>query len=244
MSDEAELSDYLLGELAPQERTRFEERLTRDASLRARVEQLRPLVGELQELPNEAWALLPAPVAPVPRAEDGDTLRGVPAGLGSRRAGRGRASALALTRRPWLAAAAAVLLICAGFLGGWLLGAGHSQGVHATATAPTVIALGALDGAPKSSSALAQMTGDGQMVLTVQGLAPAKPGAYYEVWLMTDLRHLVPVASFAVDADGRARIEVPLPAPPSDYRYIDISLQSTSAGTAHSADSVLRGSLT
>jgi hypothetical protein len=243
VSDEAELSDYLLGELAPQERTRFEERLSRDAALRARVEELRPLVGELQELPGEAWALLPAPIASASRAEDGPPLRGIPAGLGAQAAQRGRDGALALTRRPWLAAVAAFLLICVGFLGGWLVDPGRSQGGHPAGTPPTVIALGALDGAPKSSSALARMRGDGEMVLAVQGLAPVKPGAYYEVWLMTDLRHLVPVASFAVDADGRARIEVPLPAPPSDYRYLDISLQSTSAGTAHSADSVLRGSL-
>jgi hypothetical protein len=38
-----------------------------------------------------------------------------------------------------------------------------------------------------------------------------------------------------------ARLSLVLPADPSRYAYLDISLQSVNAGTAHSQDSVLRG---
>jgi hypothetical protein len=38
------------------------------------------------------------------------------------------------------------------------------------------------------------------------------------------------------------QIDVPLPAA-AGYRYIDISRQRTGAGTAHSSDSILRGTI-
>ena len=59
---------------------------------------------------------------------------------------------------------------------------------------------------------------------------------------MSSTSRLVPVASFRVGADGHAQVRVPLPADPTAYRYFDVSRQVAGAGTAHSADSILRGS--
>ena len=58
---------------------------------------------------------------------------------------------------------------------------------------------------------------------------------------MTSPRKLVPLASFRVGMRGTARLTLQLPAAESSYRYVDVSLQSVSAGTAHSAQSVRRG---
>jgi hypothetical protein len=79
------------------------------------------------------------------------------------------------------------------------------------------------------------------MRLTVNHLPASRAGTYYEAWLMTSATRLVPVAAFRPGPGGRAQIDVPLPAAATGYRYIDISLQRTNAGTAHSHQSILRG---
>ena len=76
----------------------------------------------------------------------------------------------------------------------------------------------------------------------VHGLPRSGPDQYYEVWLMSDAASTVPVASFRVGPNGTATVQVPLPADPADFRYFDVSRQTVPAGTAHSSDSVLRGS--
>jgi len=218
MNTDHELSDYLLGELDPETHARFEQRLSDDPALRARAERLRPLVGRLQELPEDAWELVPA--QPVLVAE------------------RPRRRRRVLTLRPLVAAGAAAALLAVGAGLGLLVDGGGTPAPQG----PTV-ALRAVDGAPDRSSGLARMTGGGHMLLTVRGLPQARPGTYYEAGLMSDGRHLVPVASFTVNAAGEARIDVPLPASASDYRYVDVSLQRTADGTGHSSRSVLRGDL-
>ncbi len=204
MTDEHELSDYLLGELDAETNASFEQRLREDAALQARAERLRPLVGQLAAMPQDAWEAVPAEAAVAPAAP--------------------RRRRRVLTLRPLVAAGAAAALLAVGVAGGLLADGGDSS-----PQGPTV-ALSAVDGTPASSSALARMTGGGHMLLTVKGLPPAKPGTYYEAWLMSDGKHLVPLASFAVNDSGEARIDVPLPASASDYRYIDVSLQQTAAG--------------
>ncbi len=57
---------------------------------------------------------------------------------------------------------------------------------------------------------------------------------------MTDAAKTIPVASFAIGADGAARVRVPLPADPNRFRYYDISRQRVGGGTRHSTESVLR----
>ena len=79
------------------------------------------------------------------------------------------------------------------------------------------------------------------MVLRVNHLPPSPDGTYYELWLMTDARRLAPVAAFRVGQRGSTQLTLRLPDDPRRYVYLDISRQRIGAGTAHSADSVLRG---
>ncbi len=58
---------------------------------------------------------------------------------------------------------------------------------------------------------------------------------------MSDAKRLAPVAAFRVGPRGSAQLTLRLPDNPRHYVYLDISHQRVGAGTAHSADSVLRG---
>ena len=60
--------DFLLGELSPEDAAAFERELAADASLRAEVEQLRPVVTRLEAVPDEAWAGPEPPPLVLPRA--------------------------------------------------------------------------------------------------------------------------------------------------------------------------------
>ncbi len=80
-----------------------------------------------------------------------------------------------------------------------------------------------------------------EMVFHAKGLPVLGAGQYYEIWLMTDAKRTVPVASFRVDSSGEAVVRVPLPADPTAFRYFDVSRQRVGEGTGHSASSVLRG---
>jgi hypothetical protein len=82
---------------------------------------------------------------------------------------------------------------------------------------------------------------DGELQLSVHGLAATTTGHYYEAWLMTSTQRLISLASFQVAKRGHAQLTVHLPTAPSRYRYIDISLQSVADGAGHSQQSVLRG---
>lgn len=77
-----------------------------------------------------------------------------------------------------------------------------------------------------------------------QGLPPSPHGTYYELWLMTDSRHLTPIVAFSIGATGSGRLSLRLPDNPVHYRYLDISQQRLGGGTAHSGDSVLLGPIT
>jgi anti-sigma factor RsiW len=77
MTDDQELSDYLLGELDPDARQQLERRLAEDPELRERVESLTPLVAGLQTLPPAAWEAIgsdrgePEPRPPLPHRARG-----------------------------------------------------------------------------------------------------------------------------------------------------------------------------
>jgi len=77
--------------------------------------------------------------------------------------------------------------------------------------------------------------------LEVSGLQPTDAGHVYELWLMDSTRDLISVATFRVNAAGAAQITAPLPAPPSHFRYLDVSLQPLDGTALHSSQSVLRG---
>jgi hypothetical protein len=95
-----------------------------------------------------------------------------------------------------------------------------------------------------TGAAFAELGPPDQLTLRVAHLPPSPSGTYYELWLMTNLKHLAPVASFRVGRSGHAQLTLILPNTPDAYKYLDISLQRLGTGTEHSADSVLRGPLT
>jgi anti-sigma-K factor RskA len=206
---------YLLDSLDPGERAKVERRLAGDAELRAEVEAARALTTRLDALPEDAWPISGS-TSPEPGAEPAPRPR-------------------RWTVRPVLAVAALAVVAALAFGLGALLTGGET-----TKTAPTIV-LRPLEPTAGEEATVA-MPAPGEMLFTAEGLPTLEAGQYYEIWLMSSTSRLVPVASFRVGADGHAQVRVPLPADPTAYRYFDVSRQVAGAGTAHSADSVLRGS--
>jgi hypothetical protein len=219
--DDQWLSDYLLGEAGAEERRELERRMEADPELRARVRGLDDVTRRLLAVPPAAWDAIadprPADSVPAPRTR-----------RSSRFGGRSMPQLVG-------AALAAVLLFAAGFAVRSL-----SNGTAGSRPARE-LALDPLAGGPTNVSGVVYFHGELSMVLVIRYLPATAPGGYYEAWLMTSLTKLVPLTSFRVNSHGQARLTLQLPASESDYRYIDVSRQSVGAGTAHSADSVLRG---
>jgi anti-sigma-K factor RskA len=235
---------YALGELSGAEGAAFEARLAEDAKLRREVDALRATIASLGQLPAEAWpggewttegagddrlADERPERAERPGRRDSGTVRGseVVAPRPRRRV---------WTLRPALAIGLLVLAVAVGGAAGALIFSGGGS----ETSAPTLIQLNRLD-APAEAGADISMPAADTMLLNVHGLPPSATGDYYEVWLMNDAESLVPVASFRVGHSGQAKVEVPLPADPTAFRYFDVSRQSLTGGTGHSGDSVLRG---
>ncbi len=215
MRDQSEIIDYLLGELDELERARFERGMQEDAELRAEVGRMSLVVGRLEDLSGEAWDYAGAHRDQLSSAPEHRERR---AWFTPRRAGFAFGAAAVL---------AGILIV--------LLTARST-------TAPTkTVVLTAVEGAPARSHATATITGSERVQVNVEHLTPTDRLHYYELWLMTDATHLVPVASFRVNGRGTARLSLPLPASPAAYRYLNISLQNARAGSAISSLSVLRG---
>jgi anti-sigma-K factor RskA len=228
MSDETWLSDYLLGESEPAEARDAERRLAADPELSADVDRLSDLVHQLRTLPDEAW--------PASRADEGaepevtDTALAAPGRTvkGSRRA----------MRRLALSGIATVALAAGVGIGAAIWSGGSSAGPRATGAA---IELHALASTPARAVGIARPLSGDRLRLTVSDLPATAPGHYYEAWLMTSTTKLVALISFRVGSSGSTTLNVSLPAALRAYRYIDISLQATGGGPAHSDVSVLRG---
>ena len=223
MSRDADIVDYLLDELTPDERRRVERRIAEDELFRAEVERLRPLVSGLETLPEEAWDAGEVPPLPV--------LPPLPA----RGVGRfGRRVAV----RPWIAAAAAIVAIA--------VGVGVGAFVQSRADAPATgasIALAPLGPAAPTAAGTATMVNDQTgMRLAVRGLAPSRSGQFYEVWLLDGPRRAMSLGSFRVPASGDALVTMPLPVNVADFRYLDVSVEKEDGNPGHSGDSVLRAS--
>jgi Anti-sigma-K factor rskA len=221
MSGEDWLSDHLLGEEAASDATEARRRLDDDPELRARVARLAEVADTLNELSPAAWEIASGSQPETP-------------------ATAARTDAPAFGRRlvsPALTAALVVLAIAIGVGVGALIWSGGGG----TGTAARSVALRPLPGTAGNAVGSARVSSAGQLTLSVNQLPAAGAGRYYEAWLMTDDRHLVPLASFEVRGSGSAHVTVPLPAPVARYRYFDVSLQTVAGGTGHSDRSVLRG---
>lgn len=197
-----------------------------DPGFASEIEAIRAMTELLAEVPAEAWQPIPAMSADAAPA--------------SRRHPR----PVRLSRT--LAGIAAAACLALGFAGGAVLeggsGGSASRPANPTANGPAVV-LHPLSSASAKSLAVAYMPGPGQMLLRVAHLPPSPPGTYYELWLMTDVRHLAPVAAFRIGLGGRAALSLRLPDDSHRYIYLDTSRQRIGGGTAHSGDSVLRGRL-
>ena len=64
MSRDDDIVDYLLGELAPVDQAAVERAMLTDDAFRDEVERMRPLVAELETMPEEAWGGDPAAEVP------------------------------------------------------------------------------------------------------------------------------------------------------------------------------------
>nr|WP_216592641.1 anti-sigma factor [Verrucosispora sioxanthis] len=113
-----------------------------------------------------------------------------------------------------------------------------------TPAEPTVLAsapLAAYGSTPPTARGDARVLGSGELHLHVTNL-PAVPG-YYEVWLINPQN--MEMFSVGVLGDGS---DVLLPLPPNvdlgQYSVVDVSAEEFDNNTAHSGDSLLRGSLT
>lgn len=236
MSGNIDVTDYLLGELEPEDQARAERLEREDPEFRREVERLRPVVSNLEGLPSEVWEIdeVRTPVV----------LPGVEAAESARAPERRRRLLPRLTlgsrlRLPLPAAAAAAgVLLALGVAIGMLVGGPGDE----DAAPGQVIALEPLPGAPEGAGGEARVIygDDGRAELEVSGLEPTGDGDFYELWLLNGPDDLVSLGSFRVGASGEARLDVPVPADGGQFGFLDISREPDDGDPSHSGDSVLR----
>jgi hypothetical protein len=141
-------------------------------------------------------------------------------------------------RRATVTAAAAVLVLA---VAGWGV-ARHSGRAPVTPVA-AVASLRHLD-APASARGAVTVRAAGttrQMEITTGGLAQAPANHYYEVWLLQPTTDkMLPVGVLPPSGSGAYELSAAVMA---QYSAIDVSLQANDGNPAHSAQSVLRGSV-
>ena len=230
MSDPIEISDYLLGELDGEQTAEAERRLREDPRFRAEVERLRPTVTRLERLPSQAWENPePPPLALPPEAERRNRT---PAPSWWQR----------LAPRPALAlGATAALAVGIGI--GLLLGGSDPGGDPETGG--QLVTLEPVGGRGEGATGSAQLVerGDGndrEAIVDVSGVAPSAPGEFYELWLLSARDDLVSLGAFRVGESGQAMVRVPVPVDPSQYAFLDLSLESDNGDASHSGRSLLR----
>ena len=222
MTRDHDIVDYLLGELSPSDHARMERAMDADPALRDEVERMRPLVVDLEALPEEAWA--PAhglpPLPDLPRTAS--------------RARRREARRLMV--RPAMAVAASLAVLAVGIAIGTFATRGGTD-----AGGPE-IALGRIgEGGPGASGVARVVTDDGGALrLEVSGLRPSDRSQFYELWLLDGPRKALSLGAFRVPESGATDVTVPLPFPLTDFRYIDVSVEPEDGVATHSGRSVLR----
>lgn len=230
-------------------------------SCRSELETLRQIVAvgsgtqALHELPPPPPQVWQGIVAQIAAAGSGPTnVPALPAPVSPATAGRPAfrpapvrpIAGAARTRRNWsrwasmaVTAAAAVVVGVVGTLVavGWPTDRGGPPEPEVVASAP----LAAYGSTPASASGAARVFTDGRLHLHVTGLPPV-PG-YYEVWLINPSNlEMFSVGTLGVGPDAL------LPLPPNvdlaTYSLVDVSAEQYDNDTAHSGDSLLRGTLT
>ncbi len=229
-SRDEDVVDYLLGELPADEVGRMEQALREDADLRIEVERLRPLVADLEALPEEAWG----DDSDIPALPDLPPISALspPADLAARRAAR------QLSLRPLAAVAASFIVLALGIAIGAVV---TNRGAD---TGPPIALERFGEADPSASGTARVVASDGAMRLRVSGLAPSESDQFYELWLLDGPRQAVSLGSFRVPASGTANLTVPLPFPLTAYRFIDVSIEPADGVATHSGRSVLRAPTT
>lgn len=215
---------HALGLLLPDEERQAALLCEGDEAFRTEVERFRAAAERLAALPPSAWAA-PGEVPPL-------ALAGFPP----------RPASARRRWRPVLLPAAAALLVGLGIVGGMALERGRS-GPGAPAVSGERLVLAPVGAGGGGGRAALPLRPGGTADLLVHGLRPNRHHTYYEAWLMSDARHLVPLGTFTVGRDGRAHVRFAYGADPRRYRYVDVSLQPDNGSAAHSADSVLRAGI-
>lgn len=241
MSEAADqISSYLLGELDASEVTAFERRLDADRELREEVERLRPLVSRLETLPVEVWEAPEPPSLAIPEGAAEPSSAGQMLDASRRPKRRRRLRLPALTPPTLSTAGLAAVMLAIGIAGGLLIGGGGGSANREAGAADLV--LRRIDDGPTGAHGAVFVAGDERHArLQVSGLEPSGSGRFYELWLLEEDGRMIAVGGFRVGADERADVELPMPVPPSQYRYFDVSLQEDNGNPAHSGVSVLRG---
>lgn len=190
---------------------------------------MRRITASMANMPEQAWV-----VESLAGREPGRPTAGAPA---ARRARRARIA-------PGLATACAAALLAFAFIAGSLI---HPLSDSSHVSGPVTSAQVVLRPLPASgaahSQAIAYMTGDQHMSVTLRGLPRLGRGSYYELWLMSSNTDLVSVASFRTGAHGGGTLHLLLPDDPARYRFLDISVQRVGGSSGISQRSVLRGAL-
>jgi anti-sigma-K factor RskA len=226
VSHDADIVDYLLGELTPPEREAIERRMREDADFRREVDRMRPVVADLEALPPEAWHRDPVPALPH-----------LPPLQAASPEPRRRWAWPAL--RPVAAVAACAALIAVGLGIGALVFGGDDNGPGGGPQ----IALQRIGDADPGANGVARVVSsdDGGLSLQVSGLEPSAPDAFYNLWLLDGPDRLLSLGAFRVPASGSAQVTVPLPVDLADFRFVDVSVEKEDGDPGHSGVSVLRG---
>ena len=254
MNRRVEVSDYLLGELSPEDRLEAERLIREDPEFRTEVERLKPVVARLAELPEEGWETLEPPplrispeslgaaAAPAPATETHsrpEARKRSGSGFGSHR--------WRLTLRPAMAGLCAAALVAIGVGAGFALDSGSGGEQVAGDRQVAIRPVGSVDIGATGTATFASSTNfdsssaeQPQARIELRGMRPSPAGTYYELWLMNTATDLVSLGSFRAPASGNVSLTVPLPESPSRFHYFDISVERADGDPGHSGLSVMR----
>lgn len=191
-------------------------------------------IADELDLGDDARALVASPPRLEPTPALGSATASVAHGM-PRRSRRHRPGRSRFRGRALLAAALA-----------FVVGVGAIAWAVSRPPAATPVAEASLDALPDHpgarGSAVVDRGRDGGETVTVTLTAPAAPGGYHEVWLLTpDASRLVSLGT--LDGD-----EGTFPIPPGvdlgEYSLVDISDEPVDGDPTHSGDSIVRGALT
>ena len=209
------LGPYVLGELTDKEERELERHLHGCSSCRDDLDKVRRAHGILQA----------AVASPPPELKDWVLAR---ARSETRRPPVG-------WRRPWLLAAAALLVVV-------LLG----FGVLRTVTEPSAsLALSATGAAPQAGGELRgeQVGNNLKVELEAWGLPEPGGGGYYEMWYARKGGGRISCGTFSATPDGRVTVSMSAPVSAVDYPEIEITQEPGDGDPGSSGKVVLKGSL-